>query len=295
MKILLTGATGFLGSHLLRSFIRNSWQVVIFKRSFSDISRIKDLIKEVKSFDIDVVPLEEPFEECGPFDCVVHTATNYGRHGETAMEVLKANLSFPLGLLQAATFFNTKTFFNTTTILYAYLNHYALSKRQFEDWGRVFANQENIQFINIRLEHMYGPGDDPSKFTTWTVQGCLKNIKKLDLTFGEQKRDFIYIDDVVSAYGLLLKKVPNLKDKFQEFDLGTGKAVTVREFAETVRQLTGTETKLVFGAKPYRKHEPMHSEANISRLNEIGWKPRFDLEQGLANTIQVEKEESDSF
>jgi CDP-paratose synthetase len=283
LKLLLTGATGFLGGHLLRAFVEAGNEVVILKRSFSDTRRIKGCLDKVKSFDIDLVPIERPFEECGRFDCVVHTATNYGRQGETATEVFDANLAFPLKLL------NTATFFNTATILYAYLNYYALSKRQFEDWGRVFANQGKIQFINIKLEHMYGQGDDPSKFTTWVVQSCLKHIEKLDLTLGEQKRDFIYIDDVVEAYNLLLKKGRQSGAGFQEFDLGSGKAVSIREFVETVRRLTCAGTELAFGAKPYREHELMHSEADITKLLDLGWKPKYDLITGLGKMIKREE------
>jgi len=288
-KILLTGATGFLGSHLLRAFLKSGYQVTILKRSFSDTRRIKDYLDKVKSFDIDLVPIKRPFEECGQFDCVVHTATNYGRQGETATEVFEANLAFPLRLLNTATFFNTVTFFNTATILYAYLNYYALSKRQFEDWGRLFANQGKIQFVNIKLEHMYGPDDDPLKFTTWIVQSCLKNIDKIELTPGEQKRDFIYIDDVVDAYNILLKKSRQLDIGFQEFDLGSGKAVSIREFVETVKRLTGADTELAFGVKPYRKHELMQSEADITKLLVLGWKPKYDIMTGLRKMIKAER------
>jgi nucleoside-diphosphate-sugar epimerase len=153
---------------------------------------------------------------------------------------------------------------------------------------QLFANQGKIQFLNIKLEHMYGPGDDPSKFTTWIVQSCLENIDKIELTPGEQKRDFIYIDDVVDAYSLLLEKAGDLDNDFQEFDLGSGKAVTIREFVETVRRLTGTETQLVFGAKSYRKNEIMHSEADISKLLGLGWKPKYDLTAGLKKIIEGE-------
>lgn len=291
MRILLTGATGFLGSNLIPAFLEAGHEVVILKRSFSDTRRIKDYLDKVRSFDIDLVPIERPFEECGQFDCVVHTATNYGRQGETATEVFEANLSFPLRLLQTATFFNTAIFFNTATILYAYLNYYALSKRQFENWGRVFANEGKIQFVNIKLEHMYGPGDDPSKFTTWIAQSCLKNIDKIELTPGEQKRDFIYIDDVVDAYSLMLKKSRRLDVGFQEVDLGNCKAISIREFVETVKRLTGANTELVFGAKPYRENEIMQSEANIAKLLELGWTPKYDLVTGLKEMIEVETRE----
>ncbi len=288
-KILLTGATGFLGSHLLQAFLEIGCHVVILKRSFSDIRRIRGYLDRVKSFDIDLVPLERPFEECGQFDCVVHTATNYGRHGETVTEVFEGNLSFPLRLLNTAAFFNTATFFNRASILYAYLNYYALSKRQFEDWGRIFATQGKIQFVNIKLEHMYGPGDDLSKFTTWIVQSCIKNIDKIELTPGEQKRDFIYIDDVVSTYKLLVEKGRQSGAGFQEFELGSGKAVSIREFVETAKRLTGANTEFAFGAKAYREHELMHSEADIAKLLELGWKSKYDLSAGLKKMIEGEK------
>ena len=133
---------------------------------------------------------------------------------------------------------------------------------------------------------MYGPGDDPSKFTTWIVQSCLKNIDKIELTPGEQKRDFIYIDDVVDAYKLLLKKGGKSGAGFQEFDLGSGKAVSIREFVETVKRLTSADTELVFGAKAYRENEIMYSEANVTKLLNLGWKPKYDLSEGLKEMIE---------
>lgn len=294
-KILLTGATGFLGSHLLKTFLEAGCQIAILKRSFSDIRRIRQYLSMVKCFDIDLVPIESPFEECGPFDCVVHTATNYGRRGDAAIEVFDANLSFPLRLLNIATlfntaaFFNTGTFFNKATSLYSYLNYYTLSKQQFEDWGRVFASQGKIQFVNIKIEHMYGPGDDLSKFTTWIVQSFIKNIEKLDLTPGEQRRDFIFIDDVVSTYEFLVGIAGKSEGGFQEFELGSGKAVSIREFVETAKRLTGADTFLAFGAKELHAHELMHSEADLANLSKLGWKSKYDLNTGLKKMIEGEK------
>ena len=141
-----------------------------------------------------------------PSKAVVHTATCYGRNRETPLEVFEANLKFPLDLLEKAALFSTDTFFNTDTILYKYLNGYSLSKHQFVEWGKQYADEHKIKFCNIKLEHMYGPGDDDSKFTTYVINSCLNNVPEVKLTLGEQERDFIYIDDVVSAYQLLLKK-----------------------------------------------------------------------------------------
>jgi len=285
MKLLITGATGFLGSHIVKVLLASGHDIVILKRSFSDIWRIREYVGEIQSFDVDIHPVETVFEKCGRFDCVIHTATSYGRRGESASEVFESNLAFPLRLLEAATLFNTTTFFNTTTTLHACLNHYALSKRQFEDWGKIFAGQGKIQFVNLRLEHMYGPEDDSSKFTTWVIQSCLSNVDRIELTLGEQLRDFICIDDVVDAYKLLLENNRQLGTGFLEFNLGSGKAVSIREFVETAGRLTGTNTKFVFGAQKYRVNEIMHSEADISMLAGLGWKPKYDLIAGLKKMI----------
>jgi nucleoside-diphosphate-sugar epimerase len=284
-RILLTGATGFLGSHFLHGYLRNGHHVTILKRSFSNTRRIDDCIDRVKCFDIDIVPLERAFERSGPLDCVVHTATNYGRQEEVASEVFETNLAFPLRLLQTATFFDTPTFFNTTTVLYKYLNYYALSKKQFEDWGRILAEQGKIQFVNIKLEHVFGPGDDPSKFTTFILENLAKNVPRVELTPGEQERDFVYIDDVVTAYDVFLGTVDG-QAGFQEFNLGSGHATTIRHFVETAKRIINSKTELLFGAKPYREHEVMRSEANIEELHKLGWKPRYSIEQGIARTIR---------
>lgn len=289
MKVLVTGATGFLGSHVVKALLNQGHDIVILKRSFSDIWRIANVLPYLSAYDVDNCELELPFCEHGKIDAVIHTATCYGRKGERVSEVMEANTAFPLRLLETATFFNTTTFFNTATILYKYLNSYSLSKRQFAEWGRQFAEDQKITFVNIKLEHMYGPGDDDSKFVTFVIKSCMENMAELKLTPGEQKRDFIYIDDVISAYSLLLKKSAMQKEFFQEYDLGTGKAVSVRELVETVHSLTNSTAKLNFGALPYREHEIMESRADIGPLNALGWSSKVSLIDGLISTIKGEK------
>lgn len=286
--IMLTGATGFLGSHLLRAFLDQGHKVVILKRSHSNLSRIEDALGRVTAYDWDVVDIEQPFKEQGKVDFVIHTATCYGRQGETAATVFEANVSLPLRLLETAALFNTDTFFNTDTILYEYLNAYALSKKQFKDWGILFAKMEKIRFVNLRLEHMYGPGDDASKFTTHVIKSCLAHVSHLDLTAGEQKRDFVFIDDVVSAYGTLLQEVSSQQGAFQEYGIGSGQAVTIREFVETAHKAANSKTRLNFGAVPYRSNEIMHSEADTATLKSLGWSCQVGLWDGLRRTIEKE-------
>lgn len=285
--LLVTGATGFLGSHLVRRFVADGWDVAILKRPGSNLNRIADILDRLNVFDVDC--LNELFVTLGHVDVVIHTATNYGRYDEPASSIFEANTAFPLRLLEAVASLGTGVFINTDTVLDPMLNAYALSKHQFKQWGHQFARDGRCRFINLRLEHMYGAGDDPTKFTTHVIRACLDNAPELKLTLGEQKRDFIHVDDAVDAYAVVIDRLLELAPGFNELDVGSGRAVTIREFVETVRCLTNATTQLEFGALPYRPNEPMFSQANTTHLAALGWTNRYDLPAGLAQTIERER------
>ena len=288
-RILLTGVTGFLGSHLAKALLAAGFDVVALKRKVSSLRRVESIASDIIFYDIDGLDFDDLFRDCGQIDTIIHTATCYGRNNESVSEIFTANTEFPLRLLDAGSRAGVKLFLNTDTILDKYLNLYALSKNQLLQWGTLFSMQKKISFGNIRLEHFYGPSDDPSKFTTHVINSCLTGVPKLKLTLGEQKRDFIYIDDVVSAYLVLLEKIDSIKGSFMEFDVGSGQSVSIREFVEAVHRLTISNTYLAFGALPYREGEVMHSAADISGLTALGWQCHNDIEAGLKKVIEQER------
>lgn len=289
-QILLTGATGYLGSHLAEALLEAGHSVVVLKRKTSSLRRLESILPRITLLDVDGLDLNSLFKDYGKIDVVIHTATSYGRQGESACQIADANLCFPLKLLDAAIAADVRVFMNTDTALDKFLNTYSLSKRQFAEWGSHFARQKNIRFLNLRLEHFYGAGDDDTKFTTHVIKSCLTNAPELKLTAGEQRRDFIYIDDVVLAYLLLLEKQESLAEWFMEFDVGSGEAVTIRQFVELVHHLTASSTHLKFGASPYREGEVMYSQANTESLRQLGWRCGHTLEQGLKLAIEGYKQ-----
>lgn len=223
-------------------------------------------------------------------EVVVHTACAYGRQGETSLQLFDANLRLGLVILQALRHAAQPVrFMNTGSALAPEVSLYALSKNQFAQWGRMLATQSGgqLRFINVLLQHLYGPGDDASKFTTHVLHACQRNDPTLKLTAGEQARDFIYIDDVVSAYDTLLTQRHQL-DTEQDIEVGSGVAPTIRQFVETAHRLTASRTELLFGALPYRANEAMHCLANVARISQLGWAPTFDLNAGLKKTIELE-------
>jgi CDP-paratose synthetase len=284
-KILITGITGFLGSHLAKALLAKGYEIIALKRESSSFHRIESILSKITFYDIEDLDFSVPFKE-HKIETVIHTATCYGRNGETISEIFEANTAFPLRLLNEASLAGVSTFINTDTILDKYLNIYSLSKNQLLEWGQFFSIHNKIHFTNMRLEHLYGPDDDDSKFTTYVIKSCLENIPELRLTLGEQKRDFIFIDDVVSAYIILLEMIDNYQECFMEFDVGSGHSVTIREFVETVHQISHSSTNLLFGALPYRIGEVMFSNANIGPLNKLGWTCKTSLEQGLKFVIE---------
>ena len=285
-KILVTGATGFLGSHLVQMLVKLNYQVIILKRHNSKLNRLKKVLNNLISYDIDTVEISRPFKEHSKIDAIIHTATCYGRANESFSEILATNVILPLQLLEIATAFNIKLFVNTDTVLAKYLNGYALAKNQFLEWGKLITKIQKIRFINIKLEHMYGPGDNDSKFTTHVIKSCFTNVPELKLTFGEQTRDFIYIDDVVSAYLTLLQQSQEPLEWFQEYELGSGQSISIRNFVETVHKITNSHTQLNFGALPYRDDEIMYSQADTTALQQLGWSSRTTLTEGIEKTIQ---------
>lgn len=284
-KILLTGVTGFLGSHLAKALVSAGNEVVALKRKTSSLRRIESVAADLVLVDVDGLDFDALFTQHNNIDAIIHTATAYGRRNETLREIYTANTAFPLQLLDAGSRAGVKLFINTDTILDKYLNIYSLSKNQLLQWGKFFSIHHNIKFTNLRLEHFYGPTDDATKFTTHVIHNCMANTPELKLTLGEQERDFIYIDDVVSSYILVLEKAADFDQSFIELDVGSGKSISIRAFVEAVHSLTESKTKLIFGAVPYRLGEVMHSEADISGLRALGWQCQYDVATGLQKVI----------
>lgn len=220
-------------------------------------------------------------------DYIIHTACSYGRANESLVEIFDVNVRLGLLLLEGAKLLDKKVVFvNTGTILDPAVSSYAMSKQCFSALGALQAKQAGttIKFINISLQHMYGPGDDKSKFTTHVISSCLANVESLKLASGVQKRDFIFIDDVVNAYDTILSNVRCVAD-FEDIEVGSGEAVPVRKFVELVHSLTASKTLLEFGAIPYRINEAMLFEADISRMRSFGWVPATSLKEGIKITV----------
>lgn len=280
--ILLTGATGYLGSELLKHWLSVGHRLIILKRSSSNLYRIQAELSNCISYNVDEPNWEKVFEE-NSVDVVVHTAASYGRKGETLDEVVFANTLFPLRLLALAIKAKVSYFINTASSLPRTINEYSLSKAHFQDW--LTQKKDQIHYVNMVLEYFYGPGDDDWKFISMVVKKLKENVPSIDFTSGTQKRDFIYISDVISAFDIVLNRVEEIENG-ASISVGSGAANSLRSIVELCQELVGnTSTKLNFGAIPDRMGEIPNYQANTSILESLGWNLDFKLTSGLKKII----------
>jgi CDP-paratose synthetase len=290
--ILLTGATGFLGSRLLDALLKSGQEVVVVKRSFSSIENIKHLITNEKLalFDIDLYDPKKIFETYA-IDTIIHTATEYGRGITPLVKILEANLILPLRLAELGIrydvkcFINTDSYFNKGNNSYSNLLNYSLSKKSLLIWLNQLSSK--LKIINVVLEHIYGPHDSESKFMESLIQRiAILKVPRVPLTHGHQKRDFVYLDDVVSAYLKLVEYGRSHDFVFKTYELGTGHSIQVRDIAEIIKRLSNSPTVIGYGDIPYRRDEIMTSYADISALAELGWAPKIGVHEGISRLLR---------
>jgi CDP-paratose synthetase len=293
MKVILTGATGFLGSHFLADFIRENFKVIIIKRKSTNLELTFQQFGELEAWDVE--QLEDLFV-CHPdVGAIIHAATDYGYDDTNPTAPFLANEAFPMKLLslaiqhKIATFINIDTFFSSQHVVYEHLSAYTLSKRHFKEWGQYCANVKKIGFSNLQIFHLYGPGDSYKKFVPSMVARCLKG-GEIDLTDGIQERDFIYISDAVSALKVILRVEVGREPEYRHYDIGTGSPLCIRDFMEKVKHLCSSSANLNFGALPSRKGEFQSSCADTTALRSLGWVPRVGIEAGIQSVVDDVKQ-----
>ncbi|MEM9413689.1 MAG: NAD(P)-dependent oxidoreductase, partial [Planctomycetota bacterium] len=237
--------------------------------------------------------ISEIWESISSADVVFHLATNYGRNAESIDGVFECNVGFAFDILKRSTNSEVPLFVAANTcfpIDYPYLRPYTLSKKQFADWGKLLSEQSGTRFIDFALQHPYGPHDGTGKFVPWLMQKCLTNAATIDLTSGEQRKDFVFVADVVDALFLLGQTIEKLPVGLTRMECGSGVATCVREFVTRVHSIAQSKSTLNFGAMEGRPGEPAVSVASIDRLQQLGWIPSTQIDDGIRLTLNSMRE-----
>jgi len=297
ISILVTGASGFIGSHTIERLVGIGCTVAILKRPNSDFSRIKHLLHKVKIFSTED-GLEIVFQNFR-VDYVLHLATLYKKFDATGdvEDMIEANISFPVKLLELGIrsdlkgFINTGTFFeydcsilpvNESAQILPY-NFYAKTKLAFESILKSYSNRLNIN--TFRLFSPYGERDN-YKLIPMIIQKALSK-ETIKLSDGIQKLDFIYVLDIVDAYIKALEEMSQLNQvgSYSMFNLGNGIPISVREIVSVIEQHLGESLDVVWGDPSVLDIPVVY--ADISKIKrELSWQPSYSIHQGIAKTIE---------
>jgi len=283
MKLLLTGATGFIGKALSTRLLSNGHSLVASVRHSTDPS----FLLEHKSL--------AEFLITERIEGIIHLASLYRKdHSlDDIPALLESNIAFPARLLEAVKlstsvkwFINTGTFFqHFQQQVYSPVNLYAATKQAFEDLLIFYLETTPIKFITLKINDTYGPNDTRLKILNlWKKYAESTDVLKMSP--GEQIVDMIYIDDVVDGFELMINHLSTKPASFLPercYALSASERVTLRELAQIYEEVSGLPLKIEWGAMPYRPREVMMPWSGGVRPPE--WTPKVTLREGIAKLI----------
>ncbi len=298
MRILVTGGTGAVGSHVVRNLVKRGDEVAILARDGSDTWRIHDVLGQVH---VVKGQLEHPASYRDGLrefraETVVHLAWSgvLGKHRNDC-EQAYINIPGTLALLSQAEEAGVRTFVGlgsqaeygavqdviTEGIPAEPTTLYGAAKLAAYTVCKTFSGIHQMRFAWLRLFSSYGPADNPEWMIPYLILELLQG-RRPSLTAGEQMWDYLYQADAAEA----VVTVAHDAHASGLFNLGAGEARSLRSIVEYIRDLIDPTLPLGWGEVPYRPDQVMHLQADISRLMALGWQPAISLEQGLTKTVE---------
>lgn len=296
MRVLVTGAGGFIGSHVVGQLAARQHEVMALDRDLTSLRRIAPWIDTVATTTTDLGDVERVRSCLDSFqpDAIVHLAWYAAPHDYLVSPENLASLAVTTGLVQAALASGCrKLVLSGTCVEYALRDRllteadpadprtlYAACKHAAWWVARTLAaNTAGAQLSWARVFHLHGPGEDERRLIPWVARE-LRAGNRVDLTDGTQVRDHLHVADVAAAIITLL--TPGASGIY---NVCSGEPITLRQVLEVVGDIVGNRHLLRFGARPHGPNETLFLAGSSARLRSLGWAPRFDLREGLMDTL----------
>ena len=286
-KLLITGHDGFIGKNLVTA-LSEKYELfgVSLNKSPQKINQIKKNINKLK---IDDIPKN--------ISSIIHLAalTDVDFCQKNPAECFQANVYGTQNILEITRKINANFIYLSTNHVYGPpkklpiredhpknpVSIYATSKLLGEIICQSYAKNYGINVSVIRLFSVYGPNSAKHLVTTKIISQILKN-SSIQLGNLFPKRDFIYIDDVISAIELILKKTRG----YNEFNVGNGKSYSILKLCNILKKISGSKIPIRSLKSKSRTKEIKNIFANSNKLKKLGWNPHYTIEKGLKTTFE---------
>lgn len=284
MNILVLGGTGYLGGKVVSRLLNEGHSVICVKREKSDLSRIYSAVNNMNLTIVSSDRLVQGINDLAA-DCVINMACDYGKDDPFSERIIHANLDFPLHIMSNLIHNGIKKYITIGTGLPDDFNLYSFSKKMLSNFGEFYVAKKGIDFCDLKLEMFYGSDEPDNRFIPFIIGKMLKG-DTINMTLGTQKRDIIYVDDVVDAIMLVIKSDLH---GYNEIPVGTGIAPRISEIVDYIWLETGRKSIVNKGIIPMRLGEP-DSVADTSKIQKLGeWKP-MNWMKGIRKMISIMEE-----
>ncbi|MFV0416885.1 MAG: NAD-dependent epimerase/dehydratase family protein [Chthoniobacterales bacterium] len=299
MKILVTGGSGFIGSHVVEHYQEQAEVIILDNLRTGHRSNLEGLkCTFIEGSILDRKLLDSIIENV---DVVFHLAAlvSVPESVEQPMETVNINISGLLNVLESARHANVrKLCFASSAAVYGENKEspkkesmtpdprspYAITKLDGEYYCDFYTRQSWLDTACLRFFNVFGPRQDPGSAYAAAIpifiQRALENKLLNIYGDGEQTRDFIYVKDIVGALAFLAENT----SLHGVFNAGYGGSQTINTLAKSIIKQIDTKSEIVY-ADP-RPGDIRHSLASAEKLESAGWQARFELDEAIAETIR---------
>jgi nucleoside-diphosphate-sugar epimerase len=301
-RVFVTGAGGFIGSHLVKRLLDEGAHVHILLKKNSTVWRIKEALSRLTVWESDITDLDSLQSIIPRSDpqIIFHLAAlvDVSRSWDLIMPMIHTNIIGTINLLTSLKGCRYEAFIYTASSedygdtgslpLKESQREFPISPYSFSKVSSTFFCQMAAEVFDlpltvVRLFPTYGPSQESSMLIPSAIRELLLK-REFKMTPGEQKREFNYVDDVVEAY-LKVAHCPSCQGEV--INVGSGIPYRVKDVVAMIQGLIGGETRVKAGALTYRKGEGMESFCDNQKLRQLtGWSPKVSLEEGLRLTVE---------
>ncbi len=286
MHIVLTGGTGFIGSHLTKKLISEGHQLTLITRPNSSTHTLP--------YTVQPIPYDGSYESLLPafttssIDAVIHLAafSQFDTNAADISPMIAANLTFGSHLLEAMAHHNCPYFINTgtfsehkTTADYSPCCFYASTKHAFSAIVDYYCQERNITALTLKLTDSYGTNDPRQKLFQFLADSHQKG-QVLDMTPGQQMIHLTHVDDICHAYLIGLNHLTTQPQHSHQHYFVAGNPHRLQDVVKTYQQITGQCLTINWGGIDYRPSQVMQPFIGACLPQ---WQPTITLEEGIAS------------